>query len=105
MTTVRSFLLAFLFLGLTTGAWAHGTGQHVLGTITAIDASHVEVKTVKDGTVSVQLTDRTRYLAKGKTGSPSAPQVGDRVVIETAKTGETLTATEIRFSPGRPAAK
>lgn len=103
--TFRMFLLALFLIGIATGASAHGAGQHVLGTVTAIDATHVEVKTPKGGTVSVQLTDTTHYRAKGKPGSPSLPQVGDRVVIETTGTGDALTATEIQFSSVKPAAK
>ncbi len=105
MTTFRMLSLALFLLSIATTASAHGTGQHVLGTVTAIDATHVEVKTPKDGTVSVYLTKTTHYLAKGKPGSPSLPQVGDRVVIETTKTGEALTATEIQFSSVKPPAK
>lgn len=105
VSTFRMLLLALILLGITTAASAHGTGQHVLGTVTAIDATHVDVKTPKGGTVTIQLTDQTHYRAKGKPGSPPLPQVGDRVVIETTKTGEALTATEIQFSSRKPAAK
>lgn len=105
VSTFRMLSLALVLIGITTGASAHGRGQHVLGIITAIDATHVEVKTPKGGTVSVQLTNTTYYRTKGKPGSPPLPQVGDRVVIDVTGTGETLTATEIQFSSGKPAAK
>ncbi|MGQ0810545.1 MAG: DUF5666 domain-containing protein [Nitrospiraceae bacterium] len=78
---------------------AHGTGQHVMGTVTAIDATHVEVKAPKGKMVSVTLTPKTRYRSKG--GALTRPQVGDRVVIEAFKDGATLTAMEIQFAtPG-----
>ena len=105
MTIFRMFLLASFLIGLATGASAHGTGEHVLGIVTAIDTTRVDVTTPKGATVTVRLTDRTRYRAKGTPGSPSLPQVGDRVVIETIKTGEVLTATEIQFTSGKPAPK
>ncbi len=105
MSIFRMLLIALFFIGIATAASAHGTGQHILGTVTTIDATHVEVKTPTGSTVSVQLTETTHYRAKGKPGSPSLPQVGDRVVIETTKTGETITATEIQFAGGKPAAK
>ena len=40
-------VLAFLLMSTT--AFAHGSGQHVLGTVTAIDEKHIEVKTPQGG--------------------------------------------------------
>ncbi len=79
-------------------AWAHGGGEHVLGTVTAIDGGRIEVKTPNGSTVSVRLTDKTQYRAKGQAGAQERPQVGDRVVIETIGDGQALTATEVRFA-------
>ena len=62
-------------------AWSHGTGQHVLGTVTAIDVKHIEVKTPK-GTVEVQINKQTRFKEKGNPKGNNLPAVGDRVVIE-----------------------
>lgn len=105
--TCRIFVLVLVLIGIgiATAASAHGTGQHVLGTVTAIDATHVEVKTPQGATVSVLLTNTTHYRAKGKPDAGLQPQIGDRVVIETTNSGETLTATEIQFSTVKPAAK
>jgi hypothetical protein len=105
VTIFRMFLLASFLIGLAAGASAHGTGEHILGIVTAIEATRVDISTPKGATVTIQLTDRTQYRAKGKPGSPSLPQVGDRVVIETIKTGEILTATEIQFTSAKPAPK
>lgn len=87
-------------------AWAHGTGQHVLGTVTAIDAKHIEVKTQKGAIVSVNLTKQTRFKAKGNPKSTEPPSVGDRVVIETTrdeKDKKVLTATEVHYSTAKAA--
>lgn len=81
--------------------YAHGTGQHVLGTVTAIDGSHIEVKTTKGATVSVNVTKDTRFKEKGKPKSKEQPVVGDRVVIEATKDDKILTATEVHFSAGK----
>ena len=64
---VRHLLLATALILSSSTAWAHGSGQHVLGTVTAIDASHIEVKTPKGAAVSVKVTKQTRYIEKGKT--------------------------------------
>ena len=40
-------------------SFAHGADQHVLGTIMAIDATHVEVKTSKGQSVNVRVNKKT----------------------------------------------
>ena len=93
----RSILACALIVTATT-AFAHGTGQHVLGTVTAIDATHVEVKTPKGRTVNVQVNKQTRFKEKGNPRSANLPAVGDRVVIEATKDDKVLFATDIHFS-------
>ena len=98
---VRSFLLVIALLTVSAVSWAHGTGQHVLGTVTAIDAQHIEVKTSKGATVSVNLTKDTRFKQKGNPKATQPPAVGDRVVIEATKDDldkKVLTATEVHYS-------
>jgi len=84
-----------------TAVLAHEGKPHVMGTVTSLDAQHVEVKTKKGQTVSIRLNSETKYR-KGKAKATGTDlQVGDRVVIEATGEGETLTADEIRFaSPG-----
>jgi capsular polysaccharide biosynthesis protein len=76
----------------------------VLGTVAALDKSHIEVTTPKGSTVTVQVTQNTRYRSKQASGANGLPKVGDRVVIEVIKDGDLLTATEVQFaSPKSPA--
>jgi hypothetical protein len=82
-------------------AVAHGTGQHVLGVVTAIDATHIEVKTPKGQSVSVRLTDKTLYKAKNHR-MKTMPKVGDRVVIDAEKETTGLVATEVHFADSKP---
>jgi phage baseplate assembly protein gpV len=91
-------ILALAFLVASTTAFAHGTGQHVLGTVTAIDESHMEIRTTKGATVSVQLNKQTRFKSKRKPRSTEPPSVGDRVVVEATKDEETLTAIEVHYA-------
>ncbi|HKY73268.1 MAG TPA: DUF5666 domain-containing protein [Nitrospira sp.] len=95
---LRLYLTALFVLTLSSGAFAHGTGQHVLGTVVAIDAKHLEVKTQKGTTVDVQINKQTRFKEKDRPKSTNLPEVGDRVVIEAIKDEKTLTATEVHFS-------
>ena len=101
---IRHLILVLIVVLLSGIAYAHGPGQHVLGTVVAIDATHVEVKTPKGATVSVKLTKETRFKEKGKPKASEPPAVGDRVVIEATKDDKVLTATEVHFSAGKRAA-
>jgi putative ribosome biogenesis GTPase RsgA len=89
------------FVTSSTLALAHGTGQHVLGTVIAIDEKQVDVKTTKGGTVSVKLTPQTRFKQKGNAKSAERPAVGDRVVIEASKDNKVLTAIEVHYSAAK----
>jgi hypothetical protein len=91
---------------MSTATFAHGTGHHVLGTVTAIDEKHIEVTTPKGAAVSVKLTKQTRFKAKGNPKSTEPPTVGDRVVIEATRdenNKKVLTATEVHYSAAKNA--
>ena len=85
-------------------AWvmAHGTGQHVLGTVVAIDATHIKVKTQKGASVSVNLTNKTTFTSKMLKRPSGRPEAGDRVVIEVMTEGNVITATEVQYSSPKP---
>ena len=97
-----AIILSMCFTLAGSTAWAHGTEQHVLGTVTAVREDHLEVKTPKGETVSVELTDQTRYRQKGE-AARSLPQTGDRVVIDIAKDGPSLVAIEVQFAEQKKA--
>lgn len=79
---------------------AHEGKPHLMGTVTALDAQHMIVQTKAGKTISIVLKKETQYR-KGETAVSGADlKVGDRVVVETTGEKDTLTAREIRFSPG-----
>ena len=86
---------------ISTPSFAHGTDQHVLGTVTAIDATHVEVKTPMGGTVGVRVNKQTQFKEKNNPKGANVPAVGDRVIIKATKDDKVLLATEIHFSAGK----
>ena len=94
--------MAVILIGTPVWVAAHGSGQHVLGVVTAIDTAHIEIKTPKGQTVSVRLTDKTQYKAKNLRRTKNTPQVGDRVVVEAEKNDAGLVATEVHFSDSKP---
>lgn len=101
---IRYLLLACALILTSSAAWAHGSGQHVMGTVAAIDGTHIEVKTPKGAMISVALTKQTRFKAKGNPSATEPPAIGDRVVIEATKDKKTLTATEVHYSAAKKVA-
>lgn len=101
-------IVALTCLFIWTPSFAYGADTHVLGTITAINAKHVEVKTSK-GQVDLQVNNKTRYKDQHNPKGTNMPEVGDRVIIiatknekNGAKKGDPLLlATEIHFSTAK----
>lgn len=104
MTFLRLIIAALLLTCTPVLVAAHGSGQHVLGVVSAIDATHIEIKTPKGQLVSVRLTDKTQYKVKNLRRPKSPPQVGDRVVVEAEKSSDGLIATEVHYSDSKPKA-
>jgi len=88
-------------LVISTPSFALGADQHVLGTIMAIDANHVQVKTTKGQSVDLRVNKKTQYKDEGNPKVPNVPEVGDRVVIKATKEGKVLVATEVYFSAAK----
>jgi Domain of unknown function (DUF5666) len=95
---VARLLLLLTFLVAPAVAAPPEVSQHVLGTVTAIDEKHVEVKTLKGKIVSLKLTKQVRFKDKNNPKSTARPTVGDRVVIEATKENKVLIAKEIHYS-------
>ncbi|MGH7258011.1 MAG: hypothetical protein ACREIM_06495 [Nitrospiraceae bacterium] len=102
MSYVRCAIIVLMLVLCPVWAMAHGTGQHVLGTVVTIDATHIEVKTQKGASVSVNLTDKTTFSSKMLKRPSGRPEAGDRVVIEVMTEGNVIIATEVQFSSPKP---
>lgn len=83
--------------------FAHGGHKHVMGTTTAVDATHVEVKTADGKTVSVTLTPETRYFKDKAAAAAADLKVGLRVVIDAEPKGSALQAAEVKIGVAAPA--
>ena len=94
-------VFAIVFVCTAAMAFAHGEGQHLLGTVTTIDQKRLEIKTQKGAIVEVQLNKQTRFKEKGNPKGTNLPAVGDRVVVETAEDNNVLTAIEVHFSAAK----
>ena len=95
----RILILAVLVAG---AAWAHGGTPHTRGTVTAVDATHIEVQTVEGKAVSVPLDKDTKFK-KGETAATLADvQKGMRVVLHYKKDGQRLIVTEVQLGEMEP---
>ena len=93
------FLTAVL---LATGAPAHEGTPHTRGTVTAVDATHIEVQTVEGKAVSAPL-DKAVKFTKGKAAATLADvQPGARVILHYRKDGTRLVVTEVQLGEAKP---
>jgi hypothetical protein len=86
-----------LLFALSLMALAHGKEKHVMGTVTSISDSSITVETTAKNSVTVDVSDKTKF---GKSGSPATLKdlkVGDKVVIHAAVSGDKLVANEVHF--------
>ncbi|MGA8443551.1 MAG: DUF5666 domain-containing protein [Candidatus Sulfotelmatobacter sp.] len=90
-------LLAFAALAAPMAS-AHGTDQHVMGTVTAMADNSITVQTGKE-TVTVYTMAETKFVKSGIRVSIRDLKVGDRVVIHAGKMDDKLMAHEVRFGP------
>ncbi len=93
------FISLFIFPGLALG---HGDAAHIMGTVTAMEADHVIVKTTKGDSVSLAFQPQTIFQQDGIHKKDARPQVGDRLMAEVNKKGlpenRDWVATEITFA-------
>lgn len=97
--TRRIALVAAVTLVLATPAlWAHDGHDHVImGTVTARDAKHLEMKTPSGEVLSIAVTDKTMITRDKKKITFNDVQVGRRVVVNIGNGEDPLVAREIQL--------
>ena len=100
----RGALSAILAVGLISVLTAsahegenHGAKVHVMGTVTAVDGDHIQIKTIDGTAVSVTVTQTTRFVGAGEApADATAVQAGSRVMVDTvaSENGE-MTAAKV----------
>ncbi len=94
----------FAMFMLSTNVFAHGDQQHVMGTVTEIDANSISIKTV-DGVVKVvAILPATRFVRGNSPAAQQELKIGDRVVIHAKPEGGALNATEVKIGISTKAA-
>ena len=96
MRRIFTVLLA-LTIGSFWGALNAHEGKHVMGTITAADSGHIEVKTDDGKAVTVKLDSHTKYF-KGKDPATAIDmKVGLRVVLHLQRDAKEAIAVEVHL--------
>ena len=99
---MRRVLVLMVALGIFVGvAYAHNGIQHVMGTATSITDSSITVKASDGSTLTVLLTGDTKYFSGTETITVKEIKIGDRVVIHATRTGDHLTAAEVKIGAMR----
>jgi hypothetical protein len=89
-------LVAILF-AFSLMALAHGKEKHVMGTVTSVSKNSIVVETTAKKSVTVEVTDKTKFEKSGSPATLKNLKVGDKVVIHADVSGDKLFATEVHF--------
>jgi hypothetical protein len=85
---------------------AHEGHVHtIMGTVTALDAKHVEVKTPSGEILSIAITGKTSVLRAKRKVAITEIQVGRRVVVDIGNGEDPLIAREIQLGVAQVATK
>lgn len=92
--TIATLVLVLALAGLS---FAHGGAQHVMGTVTAVAADSITLRTANGAVQAVAYNGQTRFLKSGAPASAKDLRTGDRVVIEAEKRNGKMQAESVRF--------
>lgn len=89
--------VAALLFALSVLVLAHGKEQHVMGKVTGISDTSITVETTDKKSVTVHVSDKTKFEKSGAPATLKDLKVGDKVVIHADASGDKLVANEVRF--------
>ena len=102
MKTKTALVAAVSFLLCAGGVLAHDGHIHlIMGTVTARDAKHIEVKTPIGENLSIAITPKTTATRDKRKVPLSEVQVGRRVVVGIGNGEDPLMAGEIQVGATR----
>jgi hypothetical protein len=78
-------------------ALAHGNEKHVMGKVTSISDNSITVETTAKKSVTVDVSDKTKFEKSGASATLKDLKVGDKVVIHADVSGGKLVANEVHF--------
>ena len=94
----RAVAAAFVFLLMSiTPALAHDGHVHrIMGTVTAVDGKHMDVKTPSGEVLSIQINDKTQVTRAKRKIALDQVKKGGRVVVDIGNGEDPLIAREIQ---------
>ncbi len=93
----RTIAVVVLLLTLSLMALAHGNEKHVMGTVTHISDNSITVETNAQKSVTVDVSDTTKFENSGAAANLKDLKVGDKVVIHADGSSGKLVAHEVHF--------
>lgn len=96
-------LTIFLITALAAMAFAHGGGEHIKGTVTAIGENSITLETPANKSKTIGFDAKTKFEKSGAAATVKDLKVGDRVVVDIHEMGEKLHATVVRFGAPKKA--
>jgi len=95
----RAVTVVALLLALSVMALAHGNEKHIMGKVTSIFENSITVETAFKQSVTVEVSEKTKFEKSDAAATLKDLKVGDRVVIHASPSGDKLVANEVRFGP------
>jgi preprotein translocase subunit YajC len=93
----RFVAVVTLLFALSVLVLAHGNEKHVMGKVTSISDSSITVETTANKSVTVDVSDKTKFEMSGAPATLKDLKVGDKVVIHAGVSGAKLIANEVHF--------
>ena len=103
---MRTLFLTVLLALTGAGVFAHGDQVHIGGIITSVSATAVSIKTADGKITEVKLIKNTVFIRRVQNSDQPATAsdlaVGEKVFVHATPVGNTLEASEVKFSaPGK----
>lgn len=106
MKTPAMAVMAWMLVGSAGAVWGHdGHAHKIMGTVTARDAKHVEVKTPGGETLSIAVNEKTAIVRGKRKVAVTEVQIGRRVVVDIGNGEDPLIAREIQVGAAPVATK
>ncbi len=97
---MKRLSVLLLLFAVTVLAYAHNGMEHVMGTINALTATSLDVKTTKGDTRTLVVNGTTKWMKGPNAIAPTDAKVGDRVVVHAKPVDGKLVAAEVEIGTG-----
>ncbi len=97
----RTVAIVTLLFAVSLMAFAHGKEKHVMGKVTNISDTSITVQTTDKKSVTVEVTDKTKFEKSGASATLKDLKVGDKVVVHADVSGDKLIAHEVHSGPNK----